>query len=373
MKIGTAKFGFTQKKYFKMKDGDVTFRILPPLGDLADEGKWSMFYAVHYGYKNSAGKLRVFQSCEVYNRKSKMIEVPDAAADRIKLLKGELEKAKAAGNKAAMEKIGPLISGQKPMYNLDKNHYLNVIDEQGNIGVLKLRHKAKQALDVQIKKLREKGVDPLSVDNGRFFTFSRSGSGLETTFAVSVTTKTMNIEGVGEVQREVVHKLDAAIISRLKDEAAELNKLFKAPTSEEVARIVKESDLLTGKSPAIDEIIDAKKDDGGSAAGGDGDEGDYDADETDGGQLASTTAALAAANSVTQQAAAPTATAPVQTQAPVVTAPVQTAPVQAQVAPATVTPPVVEAKQQAAAAPAATTAEVVNEQSDADFLKSLGL
>lgn len=361
MKIGTAKFGFTQKKYFKMKDGDVTFRILPPLGELADEGKWSVFYAVHYGYKNSAGKLRVFQSCEVYNRKSKMIEVPDAAADRIKLLKGELEKAKAAGNKAAMEKIGPLISGQKPMYNLDKNHYLNVIDEQGNIGVLKLRHKAKQALDVQIKKLREKGVDPLSVDNGRFFTFSRSGSGLETTFAVSVTTKTMNIEGVGEVQREVVHKLDAAIISRLKDEAAELNKLFKAPTSEEVARIVKESDLLTGKSPAIDEIIDAKKDDGGSAAGGDGDEGDYEV-ESDEGQSA---APVAAATTV--------AAAPVQAQTTVQAAPAQVAPVQAQTAPATVTPPVVEAKAAQAAAPAATTAEAVNEQSDADFLKSLGL
>lgn len=364
MKIGTAKYGFTQKKYFKMKEGDVTFRILPPLGALADDGKWSIFYAVHYGYKNSQGKLRVFQSPEVINRKSKMVEVPDAANDRIKKLKSELDKAKAAGNKAAVEKIGPLVSGQKPMYNLDKNHYMNVIDLQGNIGVLKLRHKAKQALDIQIKKLREKGIDPLGVDNGRFFTFSRSGNGLETSFAVAVAQETLNVEGVGEVKRDIVHKLDGAIIARLKDEAAELDKLFKSPTSEEVARIVTESDLLTGKSRAVDEILDAKKDSGDGSGDAGGDEGDYDSEETE-GQSAAPADAAATGNLGASTTAAPTiaAAAPVQTApAPVVA---QTAPVQQQA-------PVETAKAAAAAAPA-TTAEQVQDMSDADFLKSLGL
>ena len=186
MKLGKAKFGFTQKKYFKLKDGDSKFRILPPMGDLADDGKWSMFYKVHYGYKNTKGKLRVFQSSLVVNRKTKMVEVPDAADQRVKDLKAKLEAAKAAGQKAVVEKIGPLVSGQKPMYNVDSNHYMNVIDDQGNIGVLKLRHRAMEALKVQLSKLREKGVDPLSVENGRYFVFTRSGNGLDTSFAVSI-------------------------------------------------------------------------------------------------------------------------------------------------------------------------------------------
>ena len=38
MKIGKAKYGAGKKTYFKLKDGDQTFRILPPLGDLADDG-----------------------------------------------------------------------------------------------------------------------------------------------------------------------------------------------------------------------------------------------------------------------------------------------------------------------------------------------
>lgn len=340
MKIGSAKYGFTQRKYFKLKEGDVTFRILPPMGELADDGKWSMFYAVHYGYKNSQGKLRVFQSPEVKNRSNGMIEVPDAALERIKKLKAEFDKAKSAGNKAVMEKIGPLVSGQKPMYNLDKNHYLNVIDSQGNIGVLKLRHKAKQVLDQQIKKLREKGVDPLSVDNGRFFTFTRSGNGLDTSFAVSVAQKDIFVEGVGDVKQDIVHKLDAAIIARLKDEAAALNKLFKALTSEEVARIVAESDLLTGKSRAVDEILDAKKDGGADVMA----EDDMD-DEIE-------TATVATAQ--------PVAAAPVE---PVVT-----------VTPSSsVTTTIVPPSAPIAATAPSVAAPAASEQSDADFLKSLGL
>lgn len=261
MKIGKAKYGFTQKKFFKLKDGENTFRILPPIGDLADEGRWSVYCAVHYGYKNSKGKLRVFQSPEVVNRKTKMVEVPDAASDRIKKLKLELDKAKESGNKAMVEKLLKLVGPNKPLYNLDKNHYMNAIDTQGNIGVLKLRYKAKLSLDAQIKKLREKGIDPLSVDNGRFFVFTRSGTGLDTTFQVEIAQETLAIPNVGEVKRDIVHKLSDELIARLDSEAAELHKLFKAPTSEEVDKIVKMSDLMTGVSPAIDELFDTKSND----------------------------------------------------------------------------------------------------------------
>lgn len=336
MKIGKAKFGFAQKKYFKLKDGESTFRILPPLGELADDGKWSVFYKVHYGYKNTQGKLRVFQSSLVVNRKNKMVEVPDAADQRIKDLKAKLEEAKAAGNKAIVEKLGKLVSGQKPMYNVDSNHYMNVIDTQGNIGILKLRHRAKTALDVQIKKLREKGVDPLSVDNGRFFVFTRSGTGLDTSFQVEIQQQKLTIEGVGEVNRDVIHKLNDELISRLGDEAGELGKLFRALTSDEIERIVKTSDLMTGQSSAIDELFDAR-----------GDASTTDEGEDEDGQE------QAEPVQQTQTASAPVAAAPAPKASPAPAPKVET-----KVAPPT---------------PVATTAETVTEMSDADFLKSLNL
>lgn len=354
MKIGKAKFGFTQKKYFKLKDGESTFRILPPLGELADEGRWSIFYKIHYGYKNTKGKLRVFQSSLVVNRKNKMVEVPDAADQRIKDLKAKLEEAKKNGQKAIVEKLGPFVSGQKPMYNVDSNHYLNAIDSQGNIGVLKLRHRAKTALDVQIKKLREKGVDPLSIDNGRYFVFTRSGSGLDTSFQVDIQKQKLNVDGVGEVERDFVHKLSEELISRLGEEAAELGKLFRALTSDEIERIVKSSDLLTGQSPVIDELFDNRSE------GGTSDEGDGGEDDTEEYSDDSASKAGAATAAAEQAAAQKAAANDIQAKALAAAKAAQEAKSKADAAAAT----------QTASAPA-TTAEAVSDMSDEEFLKSL--
>ncbi|NJO48276.1 MAG: hypothetical protein HC840_01010 [Leptolyngbyaceae cyanobacterium RM2_2_4] len=373
MKIGKAKFGFTQKKYFKLKDGESTFRILPPLGELADEGRWSMFYKIHYGYKNTKGKLRVFQSSLVKNRKSGMIEVPDAADQRIKDLKAKLEEAKAAGNKAVVEKLGKLVSGQKPMYNVDSNHYLNVIDDQGNIGVLKLRHRAKTALDVQIKKLREKGVDPLSVDNGRYFVFTRSGTGLDTSFQVDIKQEKLRIEGVGEVNRDIVHKLSEELISRLGEEAAELGKLFRALTADEIQRIVDTTDLLTGQSPVIDELFDSRGDTSGGDAGdeGDDDSGEESSDDSSKASAASSEAVAAAkaaseakakADAAEKAAFEAKAAQEAKAKADAAAAATQAAPASTPAAPKVET-----------LSSNATTAEAVSDMSDADFLKTLGL
>jgi hypothetical protein len=258
VKIGKPNYGGNRvkRKYFRLKDGEATFRILPPLGDLADKGIWSVFYNVHFGYRNSKNQLRPFQSPLVKNRKTKMIEVPDAALERIQKLKTDLENAKATGNTKVVETLEKLV-GMKGIYSLDNNHYMNVIDLQGNIGVLQIRHRAKLALDAEIKRLRESGVDPLSADDGRFFTFRRTGMGLDTSFQVTIAKEKLTVQGVGVVERDLVHKLDDETIARLGTEAAQLDSLFKRPTSEDVARIVKESAIATGQSRAVDEILDA--------------------------------------------------------------------------------------------------------------------
>lgn len=343
MKIGNASYGstskFTQRKYFKLKDGESVFRILPPLGELADQGRWSVFWSVHYGYKNTENKMRVFASPLVKNRKNGMVEVPDAAMERIDSLKAAQAEAKKAGDKAKVERLDTLLD----QFNLDNNHYMNVVDEHGNIGVLKLRHRAKLALEAKIKSLRESGVDPLSVEQGRFFVFRRSGTGLDTTFQVEIKQEKLNVPGVGDVSRDVVHKLTPELIGRLSAEAAELHKLFKAPTSEEVAQIVGTSNLLTGISTAVDAVFASKA-----------------AEET--------------APSTTTQA--PVQAAPVQaTPAPTAvsaapTAKVEMAPAVAQVSAPTPVEPV--KSEPIKIAPAVVT-ESVSALSDEEFLKSMGL
>lgn len=379
MKIGDGKFGGEKKTYFKMKDGDSVFRIIPALGDLAADGIWSKYYNIHYGYRNTKGNMRVFQSPLVKDRKTKMTEVPDRALERIQKLKAELEKAKEAKNAPMVERLMKLVGGQKAMYNMDSHHYMNAIDTQGNIGILKIRHKAKQALDLAIKKLRDAGINPVSVENGRFFVFSRTGKGLDTTFQVTVAKESMDVPGIGKVERDIIHKLTDEVIARLEREAAvsikEKNKkggldsLFFAPTADQVEQIVNQSDILTGKSPAVDLIFDTKAD----ASVTVDDSGEEDTTETPvaqiGGAPYPTTAAVLTSNP--PQTPAPTTIA---TQAPVVT-PIATTPQTQQPAPqASPTPS--EKPTQAAAAPSVpspvqTTAQAVAAISDDDFLASL--
>lgn len=253
--------GFKKRNWWKLKDGQSVYRILPPMGELREDGIYSVFWKVHYGYKNSKKQTRVFHSPEIKNFKTKMIENPDAALERIQKLKAQFEEAKKTGNVELVARLDKLV-GQKGQYNLDNNHYLNAMDQQGNIGLLRIRHRAKLALEATLKELKTKGVDPLDPQNGRFLIFKRSGTGLDTNFKVDVLKETINVEGVGQVERDIVHVITKDLADRMvvfKDgkfvykEAGRLDTLFKKPTSAQVARIVAEG------APAVDEILDAKE------------------------------------------------------------------------------------------------------------------
>jgi hypothetical protein len=359
--IGVAKFGFVQKKFEKVGDGESVWGILPPIGqENADAGRWSFYYSVQYGYKNPAGKARPFLSCEVKSRKPPyMIEVADAATERLKMLDGQYQKAKAEGNEAAKTAILKLAGGQKSLYNTDNNHYVNAIDLQGNIVVLKMRHKAKLALDEEIKKLRTKGIEPLGIENRRFFVFTRTGTKNETAYKVSVYKEKLHVEGIGEVEKDFVYSLTDEILDRLGDEAGKLESLFKAPTPEQVARIVKESVLVTGVSPNIDEIL------GMSASANASDSpAENQAEDSKFEEQPAATSSVGAPLGEPLVAAtttpAPALTAPVPNTTTTQVSPIQSTPVFA--------PPL-----KSAPAPLTTTAEQLSAMSDKEFLASLGV
>src|SRR5208282_3690342 len=141
-----------------------------------------------------------------------------------------------------------------------------------NIGILKLRYRAKQALDTLIQKLRDKGIDPLSPEKGRYFTFTRTGTGRDTAFTVEVYYNEREVADVGTVKVDVVRTLSEDVIDRLSTEAGELLKLFKKPTAEEIQQIVAESNLVTGVSPNIDAILGYEKEEAATESGSDEDE-----------------------------------------------------------------------------------------------------
>lgn len=267
MELGKAKYG-SGKHVFKIQDGDNVFRILPPMGKLAKKGKWYEYYRVEWGFKNTAGKNRPFQDVRIVNFQNQMVEQESAAhlqREAFKALKTDLvAKLRANPTDAGLKQQVAETTEAIKRYNLDSKYYVNAIDLTGKIGLLKIGSRAYKALKVEIEKLRKTGVDPLSIDNGRFFNFNRSNAtGKFQDTAYQVTPYKENVEINGKTyQEDKVHVLDQSIIDRLSDEAYELSGMYPEVTPAQVERMVKEG------ATAVDEILGAgnetvSNDDGG--------------------------------------------------------------------------------------------------------------
>lgn len=345
LKAEYGKNSFAKKNYFSQKDGDVVYRIIPAQSQFTNNGRdWLKYHSVVFGYKNTEGKVRPFESVQV--KRDGVVTVEDPAVKRIEDLKQKLAKAKEEKNDSLVAKLNTLV-GFGGTYSVDNNYHMNVIDLQGNIGVLKIRKSAKDLLDIEIKKLEDDGVDPLSDDNGRFFIFTRNGTGNATSFKVSVYKEKLDIPNVGIVERDMVHKITPEIQAKIDREAQDLNEIATKVTPEEVARIVASADIATGKSPVCNEIFDdrwkAKRD----ARATNRPEG----------------APAPQAQAPTPQAAAP---------APAQTAPAAQAALQATTAALTAPAPTA-VTQSAPTAAALTTPTAAGEQSHEDWLKEIGM
>lgn len=295
MELGKAKYG-SGKNVFKIQDGDNVYRILPPMGKLAKAGKWHQYYRVEWGFKNSAGRNRPFQDVRKVNFQNKMVEVESAAHLQREALIAQktalVAKLRANPTDTALLNQVKEVTESIKRFNLDAKYYMNAIDLSGKIGLLKLGSRAFKALKAEIDKLRKTGVDPLSVENGRFFNFNRTndtGNFQDTAYQVTVYQENVQINGK-TYREDKTHVLDQSIIDRLSDEAYELSGMYPEVTPAQVERMVKEG------TPAVDAIL-----------GSGNEQGQADDD----GEAVDTSSVSAPAAAPAQQAApAPVAAAP---------------------------------------------------------------
>jgi hypothetical protein len=262
MELGKANYsGGSGKTFFKMKDGNNIYRILPPLGSLAKDGHWRKYYTVVYGYKNSKGKMETFLDCRVVNFKTKMVEIESAAflrSERVKKLHADLVKRyKEEKREEEKEEIAGMLKSSyedTQRFNIESKYYVNAINLNGEIGLLKVGYKAMAQLTNKdktglIDNAVKSGLDPLSVEDGRFFNFYRTGKGRETQYTVSEYKEKVETKEYGIVEKLVKHVLTPDLIARLSHGAFDLAKLYPSPSPEQVQRIVNEGSL------AVDEIL----------------------------------------------------------------------------------------------------------------------
>ena len=261
---------YKKKNYFKITDQEQVFGFFGPLYGARNN---AYFYKVHFGYKNSKGKFRPFQSTLRINKETKEVETPDAALTQLNHLTEQLEKAKKEKNQPAIERLSTLV-GMKGVYNLDKNWHFNVHTMDGRIGTLALRHRAGMILDSKIEEWKKAGIDVFSAEDGRFISVRRIGTGPDTSYDIQLYRQQEDIGGGRKAQVDVVRTITPALANKAggfvtaydgegkelyaEGDAADLTKLFQKITPEEIALIVEKADLRTGNSPACDLIFDER-------------------------------------------------------------------------------------------------------------------
>jgi len=192
--FGKAKLGGGEfLKNFKLetpKSNDEStvalYRILPPIHQQVDTGKWSIYVAQHFGYrgrdKKDETKLRnrPFKCVLDKNFKTGMVKQTCPACTKRDEVKAQQEAAEAMALKSGLspekvkEMTGTFATWLKD-HNVDFKIKMFVANEQGEVGELSISNKCNKQLMVRIKELRDMDIDPFDVDQGVYFAFKRSG------------------------------------------------------------------------------------------------------------------------------------------------------------------------------------------------------
>lgn len=231
----------SRKTSFKLEDGSNVFRILPPYGSLQEKGKFIQYYSVVWGYKDSQGKKYPFSDYRVVNYKTRMVEVESPAYLKSKELSeryaNALDRAKK-GDKAITSAILQKLKEDSEQYNIDNKYYLNVMDLNGEVGLLKIGSRAKKQLDGLIKELHASDKNPVSLKNGVFFNFHRSGLGRDTQYTVTIHKEKKETKEYGIIEQTAISSIPDEDIPRILNSVYDLGTMYKVPTTEQLERIV---------------------------------------------------------------------------------------------------------------------------------------
>jgi hypothetical protein len=232
-----------KKIYFSIKQGKNIFRIFPSL----DGSRWSTFYSIHFGEVDTKGKMRVFQSCEVKNRKTKMVEVEDPRKtwlntknEEYKKFTDLYKKAPSEALKAKIEAVKKDLGFTKEGYStkkLENKNFMLAMDLDGNVGLLQLKYKEKLALDEARKKIEiEDGVDPIGI-KGCYLEFNKTGNSFDT--IVTVTGHQLSSTVNGKTYKELnTHEATDADAEKIKNSKIDLNDLYVTLSQEEIQHIM---------------------------------------------------------------------------------------------------------------------------------------
>lgn len=165
----------------QIKDGTSFYRIAPPFGTNNGGFPWA-FHGIHFGFYDAQGN-QIPVRCS-YDRE-KFCPICEEVWEAEKTLEALGKNAPESETKDLQEFVDK--------YKVDRGFYVNAITVDGLVKKLKLkpvyitgqRTEKEGELVRKIKEaINDKKFDPLSLDAGAAFKFTRSGKGFGTTYSV---------------------------------------------------------------------------------------------------------------------------------------------------------------------------------------------
>lgn len=244
VQVGKASYDRKTFNSFKIEEGSNVYRILPPIAPPGSEPPetWNVGVAVHWGYKNSKGKMRPFVCPEKKDRKTKMIIHRCAECDRLADLQRVYDDKLAQFTKElGKEKAEKKLKHYKEhlfTFNRGFKIYVNAYNEKNQIGALGMSMTHFKLLQIEADKFSKKGWDITAMHQGVWFDFFREGS---KTFKVEV------VRNDDDTMKSA--KVPIEVAKQLKNSVRDLNKLFTVLTDEQITKLA--------NSEANPEVVDA--------------------------------------------------------------------------------------------------------------------
>ncbi len=244
IKMGKAKIGFGDgKKMFKLAQGSNIVRLLPPLGELASAGTWAVKEAVHWGYKDSRDRWKLFRCIQRKDFKTKMVLERCPQCDANNLMKeryeAKLQQLVTGGvpEEAAKARLAAL-ADEILRFNLDAKYYINVLNEKLEIGRLPISGKHQQVLEKTIRDLQADGLDPFDINQGVWIDLFMQGKGSQCVHQANVVQDMVVLPTGNKAKVPRMAPLAREVLMRLKDEAWDLRDMFRTLTAEQIQRLV---------------------------------------------------------------------------------------------------------------------------------------
>lgn len=354
---------FGNKRYFYIKPNEPNiYRVLPPVLSLARTGEYFKYHAIHRNMRATDGKQRGFVCPEDVDYKTKLVKQRCPVCDKRREFEAQYQTVKDSFGQVPSadqkQKLNEFWMAFIEPLKVERQHYMNVVNQAGEIGILPIPTTLKNDMQASFKKMKEEeGVDPSGV-RGIFVNFSKVSQykgDPKPAYKVEPLYETVMNNGM-PMKTYKFHEIVPEFVNKMKTDCRDLNGLHRVLNVEELAGLAS-ADRETRKR-LLDSLFSMPED----------------TEEEGGSQPSSHIPGVAGASTVARMDIGPNGAVfnqPVINQpapAPAAFAPQQLAPAPAPAPVITPAPAPVQTQAPAPAAPAAAKAGSTT-MSDQDFLK----